>query len=98
MEDSSDSDSCENFQTNNTYEKKSHVLSIPHIFLQNAQQSGNNKELDFVYGLLKPLLVLCCEYLIEIQVQRQIPYANNFYSQLMTFVNRVIILKPDQFM
>ena len=47
-------------------EKKCHVLTIPHIFLQNAQQSGNDKELDFVYGLIKPLLVLCCEYLVEV--------------------------------
>ena len=43
------------------------------------------------------MLVQCCVYLIESKAVATLPCANIFYQQLLTYINRVLIIKQDDF-
>jgi hypothetical protein len=74
------------------------LICIPHIFLWKVQQEGNAQSIEFVYQAQKPLIATCLQYIIEAKVFKNLPHCHSFYSQLLTFVNRWLVLKTDQFM
>lgn len=41
---------------------------------------------------------MLCSYLVEFQATKSMPSTSNFYTQALTFVNRVILLNTDFFL
>ena len=76
------------------YEKKSHILLIPHILLWKVESTPN---VDATLQQQKSLLIQCCTYLIESRAIVTLPNSNIFFQQLVTYINRVLIIKPDDF-
>lgn len=76
------------------YEKKAHILMLPYIIIWKAESSP---VVDATLQTQKSLLVQCCSYLIESKAVLTLPCSNIFFQQLLTYVNRVLIMKPDDF-
>jgi len=45
----------------------------------------------------KDLIVLCISYLVESEALKSIPCSSGFFTALLTYLNRVIIVKPEVF-
>mmetsp|Transcript_37880 Transcript_37880/g.36305 ORF Transcript_37880/g.36305 Transcript_37880/m.36305 type:complete len:121 (+) Transcript_37880:46-408(+) len=45
----------------------------------------------------KALILTLCEYIVTCSVCKTIPSSSTFFTGLITFINRIIIAKPDYF-
>ena len=79
------------------YEKKQYILMIPHILFWSVQ-SATSDVIDFNFQSQRELLSMVCQYLIEAKAVKTIPCSSVFFTTLMTYINRVIIVKPAEFL
>jgi len=45
----------------------------------------------------RDMLLQCCVYLIQSRAVVTVPNSNAFFQQLLTYLHRVLIIKPDAF-
>jgi hypothetical protein len=78
------------------YEKKMFLLMIPHILFWRVQTSQSAA--DIALQCQKELLVTCLTNLIESTALKTVPCSSSFYTGLLTYLNRVVVVKPQEFM
>ena len=62
-----------------------------------VESAGGAGAMDATLQQQKGLLIQCCTYLIQSRAQITLPNSNAFFQQLVTYLNRVLIIKPDDF-
>jgi hypothetical protein len=91
-----------------SFEKKLHILHIPHILLWKAinEKQVKLKErtlqgqeaIDFLLGLSKKFILLVTNYMASHMNSKSFPSISNFMTFLITYINRIIIVNRDFFM
>ena len=76
------------------YEKKANLILLQQIILQRAEGTDS---LDQTLNQQMSFLIQCCVYLIESKAVLTLPGSNIFFQQLVTYINRVIIVKQGGF-
>jgi hypothetical protein len=51
--------------------------------------------LNFIVESQKEFIVTLCSCLITCQVSKSIASSSTYFTQLLTFINRTIVVKPD---
>ena len=76
------------------FEKRELLLRIPHILMRKVESTS---AVDATLQLQKNFIVQCCTYLIKSRSLVTDAYGHNYYTQLLTYLNRVMIIKSDEF-
>lgn len=76
------------------YEKKELILRIPHILMWKVESTPT---MDATLQQQKGLIVMVCNYLVKSRAHVTLPNSNAFFQQLLTYLNRILIIKADDF-
>lgn len=89
------------------YEKKLNILHIAHIIFWKASNETSVKLQDitlvgqdavrFILDAQKKFILLATSYLTQNRVQRTMPTSSSFFTNLITFIDRVIITDKNWF-
>jgi len=90
------------------YEKKLHILHIPHIVLWKTINEkglklsecelGKAQALQFILTSEKKFILMCTSYLIQNRSPKTMPTISSFFTYMLTFINRIIIEETTFFM
>jgi len=69
---------------------------IPHTLFWRLQIDPAGS--DYTFNCQKNLVATCCLYLVEPNVQKPNPSVTAFYTQMITYLNRMIVVKPNEFL
>lgn len=61
-------------------------------------QSTSEAVLEFMWQQQKPLVLEASIYLIEMKGSKTLQGSNQFFSTILSYINRVIILKTPEFL
>ena len=70
---------------------------IPHILLWKSQ-TATPEIIEFLLMSLKQFIVVLSNYFIEFQAIKSMPSTSNYYTQALTFINRVIVINREFFL
>lgn len=76
------------------YEKKSLLLNIPMTILRKVESTPQEAPLLQVQ---RPLLTTCSQYIVQSKSMQSLPSSNNFFQTLLTYMNRIMIIKHAEF-
>ena len=79
------------------FEKKLNLILIPHIFLWKVQTSPP-EVIQVILQALKPFVITVCRYFVYFQAIKSMPSTSNFYTNAITFVNRVVVMNRELFL
>jgi hypothetical protein len=90
------------------YEKKLNILHIAHIIFWKTINEKSVKLEDitlhgqdavrFILDSQKKFILLATTYLTQTRVQKTMPTSSNFFTNLITFIDRVIITDKNWFL
>jgi hypothetical protein len=89
--------SSEDYSETNIYEKKLNLIAISHIVLQRAQ-SESQEVLHYVLECLKEFILTISNYFIDFKAHKNMPQSSLFFTQAVTFIDRIIVLNRDFFL
>jgi hypothetical protein len=90
--DSQDSDGEGNLDMT-LYEKKTYLVMIPHTLFWMVQASPIDS--DYTFSCQRTMIASCCLCLIESAAVKSIPSSSVFFTQLITYLNRMIVVKTQ---
>lgn len=76
------------------YEKKSYLVMIPHILFWKVQTQG---DAEHVLRTQQTLISMCLGHLVRAEAVKTVPCSSSYFSNLLTYLNRVIVVKPVEF-
>ena len=79
------------------YEKKTYILQIAHLFWMKAQGQGPDV-LQFMWQAQKELVMIVSQYILESTAVKSVSHSSQFFTQMITYVDRVIVAMPQEFM
>jgi hypothetical protein len=89
--------SSEDYSETNIYEKKLNLIAIAHIVLQRAQSESQEVQY-YVLECLKEFILTISSYFIDFKAHKNMPQSSLFFTQAVTFIDRIIVLNRDFFL